>query len=1184
MYEQETDGRGYLVYRNRYNGREEQDNPNLLLILLTINEKHSASRYSTYRCAGKLYDLQKALHNRHQLNLIDSAPSVKPAPLTAAIHDIYFAAARMGYFDELTTTPNPSTATALLASFLWAVFDPRRMTPISVLELRQTFLLLCDHPHHTQLVLEHFRLASDHNLCVSRHRFETMLGVLSKLLAYLGEPEHLRPTMVQQITAECFASYPGLVGLTEYQFSCLWKLSSLFSYYSNVVSLCRRFRDTEGVVHSGAPCTGCHFAIRGLRFQCQRCRGVSLCTDCFTAGYSDKRHNVSHKMYEISGAERDASRCTAWFGAVWRWFTHHGTVKRDPATSVPSTFDHIDAKLIDTKAVELMGSASPPNESTGGQLPTDASMAGLLLMGRSMSRNRSSTMRRNLLLKVREIVDDSYSDNAELAHTTQQFERALDQIIAQEELKRSKQSAGDCAALPSLFDCSVAMVKVVWKAGRMIMPSGLSLPTFISGTPSRSIINGTNCTLAEPLYNVSFDFHELSSDLRHHVTSDRNERFIFNVCNDNQPAALLVRPTSGSNITLGYSANLRLEDGRIHFSFEGEPCTGRGSNTTSNQRYSLDLILLCSYDRSQVELSVIPYSPDQCQYYIFWTTPHACLPLPESLREAHCTVHDPTDAQHTFNLSPLANVNHQVPDGHGSHFLVSACKPVHYGHLAMCPPGSGVCFVNGSATDVRHRYVDYGQMVANPTVDTVTGQLVMQLNSSTERCDSSRIVFECAPGNVPGQDEGPQYIGKDKCTHQFRWRTALACNRSPRPCTVENPITGTVYNLEPLAKRVYNLTEGNRHYQVAVCQMPQSITRCPPGSGSCQILGSQSDSYGEVNALLQHATTGAPFLLYESGSLCRDGRRWKTKLEFICETDRDHATTGMMVAPRIVESGDAADCQLVVQFETVLVCEPPMQCRAFNRTADDWVDLTPLVKSTGNYEVKGAGRRFLLNVCRPLVPQYGLSCRGGASACAADFDGTTYRNETTLGFPDVSLTVAGDTVLLRYLRGDKCPGDPHANASSTVTFRCWLGPTGFGHPVLTHIESDCHHRFDWNTSIICPGSADDVRFDHTECSLINVATSSLPLHLKQITDANGNGSGSQNAQFALEALCRDRISPRTWVDYATATLQLQFNIASNATCETITTKGRLKNLYARTKSYNLTLVCGTVDDAIKTTM
>ncbi|XP_050082389.1 cation-independent mannose-6-phosphate receptor [Anopheles aquasalis] len=730
----------------------------------------------------------------------------------------------------------------------------------------------------------------------------------------------------------------------------------------------------------------------------------------------------------------------------------------------------------------------------------------------------------------------------------------------------------------------------LWPVRAPVGPTGLALLLILAyvgsllatmatptGGSSKLIINGTNCTLVEPLYNVSFDFRELSSDLRHHVMSDRKEHFIFNVCNDNQPAALLVRQTSGSNVTLGYSANLRLEDGRIHFGFEGEPCTGGGTNTTTSQRYTLDLILLCSYDRTQIELNVIPYSPDQCHYYIFWTTPYACLPLPESLRDAHCTVRNPTDSQHTFNLSPLANVNHQLSDGRGSHFLVSVCKPLHYGHLAMCPPGSGVCFVNGSATDVRHRYIDYGQMVANPTIDTATGQLMMQLNSSTERCDNSRIVFECAPGNVPGQDEGPQYIGKDNCTHEFRWRTALACNRTPRPCTVENPITGTVYDLEPLANRVYNLTEGNRNYQVAVCQMPETITRCPPGSGSCEIVGSQSDSYGDVNSLLQHTTTGAPFLLYESGALCRDGRRWKTKLEFICETDRDHPTAGgMMVAPRVVESGDAADCQLVVQFETVLVCEPPMQCRAFNRTADDWVDLTPLVKSVGNYEVQGAGRRFLLNVCRPLVPQYGLSCRGGAAACAADFDGTTYRNETTLGFPDVSLTVAEDTVLLRYLRGDRCPSDPHANASSTITFRCRLGPTGFGHPVLTHIEADCHHRFDWNTSVVCPGSANDVRFDRTECSLINVATGSLPLHLNQIMVANGNGTGSQNAQFVPEALCNGGTSPRTWVDYGTATLQVQFNIASNATCETATTKG--------TKSYNLTLVCGNVDAAMETIM
>ncbi|XP_049289558.1 uncharacterized protein LOC125767235 [Anopheles funestus] len=370
MYDQQIDERGYLLYRNRYNGKTEQDNPNLLFILLTINEKYAGSRYSTYRCAGKLHALQKALYisyipfemvhsilNRHQLNLIDSAPSIKPSQLISVVHDIYFAATRMGYFDELTAPPNLDAVSAILASFFWAVFDPKRSNLVSVLELRQTFLLLCDHTSHAQLVWEHFRLTSDHNLCVSRHRFEAMLTVLSKVLTFLGEPDHLRPSMVQQITGECFANYPGLVGLTEYQFSCLWKLSSLFSYYANVVSLCKRLRDTEHTTH-GMLCYGCRITIRGLRFKCQRCRQVSLCIECFTSGYSNKRHNMAHKMYEISSSDTDdGSRCNAWAGKLWRWLktTNNptgGTGGGIPTS--PSTYENLEAKLLDTKAVDLM--------------------------------------------------------------------------------------------------------------------------------------------------------------------------------------------------------------------------------------------------------------------------------------------------------------------------------------------------------------------------------------------------------------------------------------------------------------------------------------------------------------------------------------------------------------------------------------------------------------------------------------------------------------------------------------------------------------------------------------------------------------------------------------------------------------------------------------------------------------
>lgn len=233
------------------------------------------------------------------MNQIDSAPSIKPSQLTAVLHDVYFAAEQLGYFAELTQQPDRDALISTLAGLLWSVFDPKRCNPLSVLELKQTFLLLCETSNFEQVVWEHFQLTSDHNLCVSRHRLEAVLLNFSKLLSFLGEPDHLKTALVQEIVMECFTHYPGLVGLTEYQFSCLFRFSSKFSYYSNVLALSKRLRESEFVVHSVA-CGACRSPIQGLRFKCQRCRNLSLCIDCFSHGYSSKSHNVGHKMYEIS--------------------------------------------------------------------------------------------------------------------------------------------------------------------------------------------------------------------------------------------------------------------------------------------------------------------------------------------------------------------------------------------------------------------------------------------------------------------------------------------------------------------------------------------------------------------------------------------------------------------------------------------------------------------------------------------------------------------------------------------------------------------------------------------------------------------------------------------------------------------------------------------------------------------
>ncbi|KXJ77496.1 hypothetical protein RP20_CCG007406 [Aedes albopictus] len=374
MYDQQEDDRGYLVYANRYNGQLQSDNPNLTYVVSKINEKFSASKYSTYRCACKLFALQRALYTcyipfqtvctileRHRFNQIDSAPSIKPIQLTAVLHDVYFAAEQLGCFADLAQQPDREALIATLAGLFWAVYDPKRCNPLSILELKQTFLLLCESPNFEQVVWEHFQLTSDHNLCVSRHRFEAMLMNLAKLLSFLGEPDHLKPKLVQEIVNECFVNYPGLVGLTEYQFSCLWKLSSKFSYYSNVLALAKRLKDSKFVVHN-VQCAACREPIQGLRFKCQKCRNLSLCIDCFSQAFTSKSHNVGHKMYEISANEVSTNKISTLMLKLCNLFSRSSNSQTQ--CQQPSTFDNMEAKLIDTNAVELQDVEQPPAASS----------------------------------------------------------------------------------------------------------------------------------------------------------------------------------------------------------------------------------------------------------------------------------------------------------------------------------------------------------------------------------------------------------------------------------------------------------------------------------------------------------------------------------------------------------------------------------------------------------------------------------------------------------------------------------------------------------------------------------------------------------------------------------------------------------------------------------------------------
>lgn len=107
--------------------------------------------------------------------------------------------------------------------------------------------------------------------------------------------------MYQFLFFHPFSQCPGIIGLNELQFVGLWHQQNIsFSNYSNVLSLNYRIKESQNIVHDTG-CVSCKQSpIVGIRFKCQQCRKFTLCFECFCTGYKSPKHELSHRMYEIS--------------------------------------------------------------------------------------------------------------------------------------------------------------------------------------------------------------------------------------------------------------------------------------------------------------------------------------------------------------------------------------------------------------------------------------------------------------------------------------------------------------------------------------------------------------------------------------------------------------------------------------------------------------------------------------------------------------------------------------------------------------------------------------------------------------------------------------------------------------------------------------------------------------------
>lgn len=390
----------------------------------------------------------------------------------------------------------------------------------------------------------------------------------------------------------------------------------------------------------------------------------------------------------------------------------------------------------------------------------------------------------------------------------------------------------------------------------------------------------------------------------------------------------------------------------------------------------------CDYDATTNVPLLMPYMENQCDFFMVLQTKLACFPETDHFPGKKCLVRD-NETNHTYNLNLLSNFNYKVREG-DLDFLISICRPVLYGHEAMCPPGSNICLIkNHTESNSKDKFVNYGSMTADPTI--VDRNIVIKMTSNEECTKTDKInsiiTFECDYSVV---SEQPEFIRKTGCNYYFRWRTQHACPFKS-PCSGFNNVTGETYDFSSLMSHKYNVTKENDKTQVflfGVCEAAGEP--CVGKSGSCQLLADkhQTNGMGLSNDKIINNVIGAPFLLYDSGPICSGTTKYTTKIEFICPT-KDHRE-----GPILIED---TQCQLTIHFLTKLACKATNYCKINRKDNDGVIDLSGLIL-TGigeNYVTKVNKElsedqdpvQYLLNICRPLNSIYSLNCNGGSAAC-----------------------------------------------------------------------------------------------------------------------------------------------------------------------------------------------------------
>ncbi|KAG7213127.1 hypothetical protein KM043_002444 [Ampulex compressa] len=573
-----------------------------------------------------------------------------------------------------------------------------------------------------------------------------------------------------------------------------------------------------------------------------------------------------------------------------------------------------------------------------------------------------------------------------------------------------------------------------------------------------TVNSSSYCEVREPKFNILYNFTKLTNVVEDIVINGEhaNESIRIQLCS---PLKGKCDGRDGYGICLGKDKKeigigklppkIVNKLGEILFTFTGDDCN-------VNAKYKVTIQMKCDYlavNNTKPELSLSTEKP--CNFNMVWKSIVACGPRVQQ----NCTV---SDHGNHYDLSTLTKYSDnyviRLGDKKPSVIILNICHSVIFQGGAMCQSKSGVCLRN-----FEDEYINLGDVQGTPIlknnelqIEYTEGAICKNKNIAATDIKTT-ISFVC---DLNAMDTLPVYVkGNEECHYQLTWRTAAACSveslrthrlNKPTTCAVTNPVSNLTYDLQSLTnKDYYVMVLDNVQYKFRVCG-PLMDKICNSGTGVC--LVNNGTSMGKPNSNLMWKESG-PYLNYTNGDLCSNGQRRYTIISFVCGNEVK------LYTPVIMEEHP---CWFMIHWQTNLVCEKRVKCI----TANNEIDLTPLMNETSNYVVKVNGSEFHINVCQPLAPISYLMCAHGSAACKATATtNNQFVNVTNLGFPkDRPVLNKDQQVELHYFDGSPCPEDSNKKISSNLTFFC--DPNNKGQPEYKSY-ANCTYIFEWKTSITC---------------------------------------------------------------------------------------------------------------------